>query len=221
VSGDNQMSDKLCFDCKKQPINFERSNRCCSTCLDIRILRQNNYVKNNQEAVSKCRHKYYINNIDKIKEYHKNIDKTKARARYKKYRDENPDKVRERKRKCTEAKPELYAGISKRWRQNNLRRSNEILAKSTRKRRAELRGCKEHFTLDEWNELLKKCDYKCLNCGNTTKLEADHIIPLSVGGNDTIDNIQPLCRSCNAKKHIKTVNYKQIHGIKEVRYKYG
>jgi len=42
-------------------------------------------------------------------------------------------------------------------------------------------------------------DY-CKMCGTTEGLVIDHIVPLSRGGMNTIDNIQVLCRSCNCKK---------------------
>ena len=41
---------------------------------------------------------------------------------------------------------------------------------------------------------------RCVKCGNSEKLEFDHIIPLSKGGSDTERNIQLLCEMCNRSK---------------------
>ena len=37
-------------------------------------------------------------------------------------------------------------------------------------------------------------------CELTEGLEIDHTIPLEIGGRDDLDNLQPLCRSCHARK---------------------
>lgn len=63
-------------------------------------------------------------------------------------------------------------------------------------------------TFGEWELLKKQYGYTCLACGKKPPeitLSEDHIIPLSRGGSDYIENIQPLCRSCNSKKYNKII----------------
>jgi 5-methylcytosine-specific restriction endonuclease McrA len=45
----------------------------------------------------------------------------------------------------------------------------------------------------------------CVVCGSSEKIEVDHILPLSRGGAHSINNLQPLCRFCNASKGSKTM----------------
>lgn len=40
----------------------------------------------------------------------------------------------------------------------------------------------------------------CLHCGAREALSLDHIHPWSMGGKDTLENLQTLCRSCNSRK---------------------
>lgn len=42
--------------------------------------------------------------------------------------------------------------------------------------------------------------WRCLHCGTTSHLSLDHIYPYSLGGEDTLDNLQTLCRPCNSRK---------------------
>jgi len=48
--------------------------------------------------------------------------------------------------------------------------------------------------------VFKKYGERCVECGSYIDLTMDHIIPVSKGGEDIIENLQPLCKSCNSKK---------------------
>lgn len=52
-------------------------------------------------------------------------------------------------------------------------------------------------------------DKNCLCCGSSKKLTLDHIVPISVGGLNEIDNLQTLCNSCNSKKSTQTIDYRK------------
>jgi len=41
---------------------------------------------------------------------------------------------------------------------------------------------------------------KCLACGSRDNIAIDHVVPITQGGSNLIDNLQPLCRSCNSSK---------------------
>lgn len=44
----------------------------------------------------------------------------------------------------------------------------------------------------------------CYLCNTATATAVDHVIPLSRGGTDTVDNLRPACKSCNGRKGAKT-----------------
>lgn len=78
------------------------------------------------------------------------------------------------------------------------------------KRRALKRNAEGTLTNGEWETLKVQYGFICPCCKEKEpkiKLEIDHIIPLSKGGSNFVENIQPLCRVCNAKKHTKIIKY--------------
>jgi uncharacterized protein YdaU (DUF1376 family) len=63
-------------------------------------------------------------------------------------------------------------------------------------------------SIDEWKCLLNACGNACLKCDKVAELVKDHIVPIYKGGSDGIDNIQPLCRACNASKGPDETDYR-------------
>lgn len=45
---------------------------------------------------------------------------------------------------------------------------------------------------------------KCVCCGSVEKIEYDHKLPVSKGGESTAENLQLLCRTCNRRKRQRT-----------------
>lgn len=62
--------------------------------------------------------------------------------------------------------------------------------------------------LKEWRALCTAYNHKCVRCGLEKELTIDHIKPLSKGGLNKIENIQPLCMDCNVWKHTKEIDYR-------------
>jgi len=86
----------------------------------------------------------------------------------------------------------------------------EISRLSSMSRRARQANADGTHTLGEWENLKAQYNWTCPACGKREldiKLTADHIIPLILGGSNNIENIQPLCKSCNSSKFTKIIKY--------------
>lgn len=70
-----------------------------------------------------------------------------------------------------------------------------------RRRALEATGTVTH---EQWQSRLQDYGFRCAYCGTAERLEQDHVVPLTKGGLHVIENIQPLCRTCNTKKSNKT-----------------
>lgn len=76
--------------------------------------------------------------------------------------------------------------------------------------RAGKHGVTTHFTPVEWLVLVGLAGGFCVACNQKGMLVPDHIISLYLGGKNTIDNIQPVCLSCNSKKGDRAVDYRPL-----------
>lgn len=64
-------------------------------------------------------------------------------------------------------------------------------------------------------QVLKRAHFRCELCGcmdSERALEVDHIVPKNIGGEDSINNYQALCYSCNAmKRDHDSTDFRDVH----------
>ena len=153
---------------------------------------ENTYVYKGHRTCKKCQGMWFKDNVQRVNLIKsawskKNPEKVKEAAC--KWYNNNTDLAIQRNRVCRKNKPEVYKAAKAR-------------------RRAKVKGSGGSFSAAEWILLCTLYNNKCLCCKRKEILEADHIVPVSKGGTSNIENIQPLCRSCNARKRAKTIDYR-------------
>lgn len=80
---------------------------------------------------------------------------------------------------------------------NKARRPKTDKNSRQRQQRISIQG---RHTNEEWQAVLIKYNHQCLCCGSVENIQKDHVMPVSMHGTDNIDNLQPLCATCNNKK---------------------
>ena len=97
--------------------------------------------------------------------------------------------------------------VSLKGRKKNIQRQN--------RRREMIKSNGGKIKKAKWEALLSYYapNYVCPSCGEKKKIVKDHIIPVVLGGTSNPSNIQPLCKSCNAKKRIKIIDYRFDFGL--------
>ncbi len=157
----------------------------------------------NRDKVREYEKRYWGNNPEKLKE---------KRARGGKiWRKRYPEKSREKTAKWRAANPDKVREINKRSRDNSPGKS----AKDSRRRRArELGVISEKYTEQD---ILSRWGADCHICSEPIDLSAsrapgadgwesglhlDHVIAISKGGPDTIENVKPAHGVCNLKKSV-------------------
>jgi 5-methylcytosine-specific restriction endonuclease McrA len=135
----------------------------------------------------------------------------------------DPVRAREARKRWAENNSEYRKEYEKKYREDNKdilnakRRSNyannpeykTYVLRYVHKRRTRINNAEGSFTPEEWLRLLECFGNRCLVLGcDNTDITVDHVIPISKGGSNTIDNLQPLCRHHNAVKHDKIIDYR-------------
>lgn len=193
-----------------------RDGKCCPKCGEMKPF--TGYYRNRTKPDGYQTYCKPCFNVANAASGARNAERRRAKQREtnKAYRERLGDAVRQKNRAWYAAKGRVY---HKAWRASNPDRVRsakarynrahpEANARSVRRYRARLVATGVHHTAEEWAALCARYDYRCLACGERKPLTKDHIIPLSRGGSDQIDNIQPLCKPCNTRKGFETTDYR-------------
>lgn len=168
-----------CKTCKKKiAAKWYKDNR-----EQERERRRQHYAENRETYIENARRRYWENPRAKS-EYDK--------RRYKQKREE----ILQYQSDYYQCNKEHVKARVKRYRQDN----PEKEAGRARRRRAKEKGAEGYFTEEHWERLCNLSGGTCLCCGKDEDITVDHVVPLTRGGTNWINNIQPLCRSCNSSK---------------------
>lgn len=174
------------------------------------------------------RREHHKKNAEHINEkkrewYHSDPERPREHARQ--YRERNPEKVaqytqeyndsergKERERRYKERHPEKVKETHRKsWYKHHEQRIVQMRVRHARTRTLQT-GAGGAFTVAEWEDLKTQYNYTCPGCGRKEpeiSLTVDHKTPVTKLGTSHIENIQPLCTSCNARKGTKIIDYRE------------
>lgn len=162
------------------------------------LMRDLEYHHAHKEARNKRRMEHWRanreKNLEKMKRYNE-INKERYALYHKKYREENREDINRRVREYSKTPAAYERNQKQRMNRRALKHGLVLIGKRHSK--------------EEWALLVQKEQSKCKSCGivclsnvplQAGSLTKDHIVPLKLGGDDSIENIQILCLRCNAAK---------------------
>ncbi len=182
----------------------------CSRCLEIKPLDEFSpaprMALGRSSACKSCRN-------TANRRWYSNGGKEFSLAATRSWRARNPELVKEGHKAWVLAHPEQRREQQKqaydRWKKANP--AIVSLHRQVNKARSRSSSSDDAFSKDDWLVLCQEYDGRCACCRIRFDLTPDHIVPVVKGGCSHIENIQPLCLTCNMKKGTKIIFYKAKH----------
>ena len=179
--------------------------------------REKRYRQSHKEKRAVYDQQHYLDTIETKTEYVRQYgeEHREQKAEYMRgYFEEHKEEKAEYERKYYEEHREEVAEYMRQWRQEHAeecaeharqyhKEHPEVSRNNVRKRRALKASSDGNFTDEEFQLLCEVFENRCVYCHKELPLTADHMIPLSKGGSDSIENIVPACQSCNSSKGTK------------------
>jgi len=193
---------KKCSECNtlfKATNNRQLACSQCKTRREVRIKKERRHsdpqiMRRQRDAMRQ----YRLNNLNKVR--------IAERTRYW----ENPEKFRQKSNNYNKKHKKEKSAYLRRWRANNAehmrewernRYHNNMDVNLKKKERAR----QKRFGDVNINEIFERDGNICCYCKDTKgPFHIDHMIPLSRGGLNALDNLTVACKTCNLRKHTLT-----------------
>lgn len=183
----------------------------CIPCHDAYLVYKKEWAKNNKDSKKASDKKYYETHKEQAKQYSQ-INKERISLRNKEYRLKNLEKRTQQFKEWYKENKKHNSLRKKEWVKNN---PDKVERQLSRRRARRLGNGAEPYAVQE---VLNLYGTDCHICnlpidfsaprhprtpGWEQGLHIDHVIPISQGGPDTIDNVRPSHAICNMQKGAK------------------
>lgn len=192
--------------CKKCQCETERNTyKQCKPCVRARALA---WRLENPEKKKAYQEDYNKKHIEKVREYARIYFSIHGKSYYQ----NNKDEMAARRRKYKAENPEKVKQAEEKWRKNNVQLARDRTRECSHSRRQAVG--KLSYGIKEKLFLLQRGKCACCSLPLGEKYHLDHIMPLALGGSNTDDNIQLLRATCNQQKKAKhPVDFMQSRGF--------
>lgn len=189
---------KICTKCEKElPATLEYFSKMTRNksgirgeCKECQAAQNKAWYAANTEKRTEATKKWYAANrerkIEQEKQWQRD-NRARVSANVSAWRKKNPEKHLENTRE---------------YRTNN--RARRTLY--AQKRIAKSKAVECTFTNEQWKASVSVFDNACAYCGAGGSLTQDHVVPVSLGGGYTVNNIVPACTRCNCSKGNKPMH---------------